>query len=172
MAKKARHMNTQKHESDISPVSLDFSAQIERIKEACGAKTDMDLAKILEIKHSSVASARKRESIPPRWFVEISNRYGVSADWLIFGEAPKYRHKRHAMASSPSFPPSPLDPELLRQVIEVVQDVLERRGMHLEAVKLAHIISLMYDMFHKTQKTPSAIDAERFLSLASLLSSD
>ena len=165
-------MNTRKHEIDISPSSIDFPQQFERIKEACGAKTDMDLAKILEIKHSSVASARKRKSIPPRWFVELSIRFGVSTDWLIFGEGPKYRQKHNAMSLFPSLPPSPLDPELLRQVIEVVQDVLERRGMHLEAVKLAHIISLMYDMLHKTQKTPSAIDAERFLSLASLLSSD
>jgi len=163
-------MDRQKHENDISPASLSFSAQFERIKEACGAKTDMDLARILEIKHSSVASARKRESIPPRWFVDISNRYGVSADWLIFGEGPKYRHKRQAMAVDTTLPPSPLDPGLLRQVIEVVQEVLEQRGMHLEPDKLAHLIALMFDMFHKTQKAPSPDDAERFLSLASLLS--
>lgn len=165
-------MDPQRYESDIPPASLDFSAQIERIKEACGAKTDMDLAKILEIKHSSVASARKRESIPPRWFIVISNRFGVSADWLIFGEGPKYRHKRQAMASDATLPPSPLDPGLLRQVIEVVQEVLERRGMHLDPDKLAHFFSLMYDMFHRTGKTPSPDDAERFLSLASLLSSE
>ena len=165
-------MDPQKHKNDISQNSLSFSAQFERIKEACGAKTDMDLARILEIKHSSIASARKRKSLPPRWFIDISNRYGVSADWLIFGEGPKYRHKRPAKALDSTLPPSPLDPGLLRQVIEVVQEVLERRDMHLDPDKLAHLIALMYDMFHKTQKAPSPDDAERFLSLAFLLSSD
>jgi len=166
-------MDKKNHGQDITSDSLDFSAQFERIKEACGARIDMDLARTLRIKHSSIASARQRSSIPPRWFVEIANRFGVSADWLIFGEGPKYRHKkRTAMAAAEALPPSPLDPGLLRQVIEVVQEVLERRDMHLDPFKLAHLFSLMYDMFHRTGKAPGPDDAERFLNLASLLSSD
>ena len=68
------------------PSAKSFDARMERIFIATGAKSDAALAKILEIRPPSVASAKKRQQLPGMWIEKISEKYGVSAHWLLFGE--------------------------------------------------------------------------------------
>ena len=56
-----------------------------------GVKTDTELARVLGIDHSSVAGARKRNNIPPKWIIDVSERFGISADWLLFGDGAMFR---------------------------------------------------------------------------------
>jgi len=58
---------------------------MERIFIATGAKNDAALAKILDIRPPSVASAKKRQQLPGMWIEKIAEEYGVSAHWLLFG---------------------------------------------------------------------------------------
>lgn len=55
--------------------------------EAAGAKSDSELARALSIQPPSVAAARKREQVPSGWVEQIAERFGVSADWLLFGDS-------------------------------------------------------------------------------------
>jgi len=62
-----------------------FKAQLDRLKEAIGATKDIELARALGVSASSVFGAKKRQSIPTDWIIEIANKYNVSSDWLIHG---------------------------------------------------------------------------------------
>jgi|GEM_PF-2811278 len=68
------------------PSAKSFDARMERIFTATGVKSDAALAKILEIRPPSVASAKKRQQLPGMWIEKIAEKYGVSAHWLLFGE--------------------------------------------------------------------------------------
>lgn len=63
-----------------------FDDILSRIRQACGAKSDKKLSEILDITYSAITAARKRGAIPPAWYVLISEKYGVSMDWLRTGE--------------------------------------------------------------------------------------
>jgi Predicted transcriptional regulator len=64
-----------------------FEERLQRIMDAAGAKSDSDLARALGIQPPSVAAARKREQVPSGWVEQVAERFGVSADWLLFGES-------------------------------------------------------------------------------------
>lgn len=67
-----------------------FEQKLERICEITGASTDSALARILGIKAPSVAAARKRRQIPGGWVERIAEKYRANANWLLFGEGPKF----------------------------------------------------------------------------------
>ena len=58
---------------------------IDRAKIALGVRTDVDLAKTLNIAQSAVAGWRKRGMVPQEQAVKIAQMTGVSLDWLILG---------------------------------------------------------------------------------------
>lgn len=64
-----------------------FEERLQRIMDAAGAKSDSDLARALGIQPPSVAAARKREQVPSGWVEQVAERFGVSADWLLFGDS-------------------------------------------------------------------------------------
>jgi hypothetical protein len=68
-----------------------FRERYARILSAVGATTDAGLAKALGIKSQSLAGSKKKGKIPPLWIEVIAEKYGVSADWLLFGEGPVRR---------------------------------------------------------------------------------
>lgn len=59
---------------------------------------------------------------------------------------------------------TPVNPELLRRIIEAVEGELSRRHLKLDAVKKAEAISLLYQMF-ETKGEIEAPQVERFLRL-------
>ncbi|UQZ89180.1 hypothetical protein C4J81_08205 [Deltaproteobacteria bacterium Smac51] len=64
-------------------------AILDRLKQISNANSDSELASALGLKYSSVSSAKSRGMIPTAWIINTANLFGVSADWLIFGEARK-----------------------------------------------------------------------------------
>lgn len=62
-----------------------FPAQWERLLQSTNSKTDASLATALGISAQSVSQARAKEKIPAQWFIDISVKYGVSADWVLYG---------------------------------------------------------------------------------------
>jgi len=71
-----------------------FAARMGRLQQAVGVENDAGLAKALGISHQSVASARKRRQLPYAWVAEISERHGISSDWLLHGEGSMRRRDR------------------------------------------------------------------------------
>ena len=68
-----------------------FNERFERIKKASGVKKDSELAKILGIKQPSVGGARKKKVLPTAWITFLSEKYNISADWLLYGTGQMYR---------------------------------------------------------------------------------
>ncbi len=63
-----------------------FYETFERLKIAVGARTDTDLANAIGLKHSTISAAKSKSEIPPGWIVDISRKFGVSLDWLVYGD--------------------------------------------------------------------------------------
>lgn len=64
---------------------------IERMKEATGAKNDVELANYLGLTRSNaISSWKSRESKPYAYCDIVSQDKGVTIDWLITGREPKF----------------------------------------------------------------------------------
>lgn len=69
-----------------------FDETYERMKSATHARTQMELAKMLDIGQSSISDAKRRKSIPAEWFLRLHDRFGLSIDWLRGKDGPMYDH--------------------------------------------------------------------------------
>lgn len=64
---------------------IDAQAIIDRLKAASGVTTDAALARELGITRGSVSLWKKHNAVPLHHAVAISERYGVSIDWIVTG---------------------------------------------------------------------------------------
>ncbi|MFH2098657.1 MAG: helix-turn-helix domain-containing protein, partial [Pseudomonadota bacterium] len=64
---------------------------LERLKEALGARTDAECARLLGVKPQNVSQARSSGQVPPGWVYAAAYGHGASADWIWFGEGPRTR---------------------------------------------------------------------------------
>lgn len=64
-----------------------FSEQLERMKKAVGVDTDTALAGYLGITQGSMSGAKAKKKIPPHWFFLVSDKTGISIDFLYSGNA-------------------------------------------------------------------------------------
>ena len=67
-----------------------FDEVYERIKYAANARTQVELAEVLEIRQSSISDAKRRRSIPAEWYIKLYDKFGVSLDWLRWHTGPMY----------------------------------------------------------------------------------
>lgn len=82
-------MPKKKHE--ITPaVQAAFDAAMERIKAVTGARTQVQLAEVLDVRQSSISDAKRRCSVPDTWLVKLLRTHKVLPDWIITGEGPQY----------------------------------------------------------------------------------
>ncbi len=67
-----------------------FEEALERIKKATGARTQVQLAEVLDVRQSSISDAKRRCSIPAEWFLKLYRSHGLDPDWLADGVEPVY----------------------------------------------------------------------------------
>lgn len=63
---------------------------ITRIQAVTHTRTQDELAAILDVRQSSIADAKKRQSIPPVWYMKLFEKLGINPDWLKKGTGPIY----------------------------------------------------------------------------------
>ena len=68
---------------------LDADKIIARAKQALVVNTDKKLAESLGIPRATVASWRRRGSVPVKYLLGLTSE-GISLDWLLTGEGPQY----------------------------------------------------------------------------------
>ena len=73
---------------DISSSYDNFSLQFERICEATGCRTQVELAALLGIKQSSVSIVKKQGRIPKSWLVTLY-ALGINPEWIMSGKGQK-----------------------------------------------------------------------------------
>ncbi len=81
-----------------------FHQVYERIREATRARTQVELAKVLGIKQSSISDAKRRGSIPADWFLTLFEERGINPDWLKKGTGPVFLRTQHGYFSDSTMP--------------------------------------------------------------------
>lgn len=61
---------------------------LDRIRKATKTSTQAELARLLEIRPSSMAEAIKRNSIPAEWYLKLFEKMGLNPEWLKKGTGP------------------------------------------------------------------------------------
>lgn len=84
----------------MSTADYDFTKAFERIKETCQSSTQFDLACVLGIAQSSVASACKRGVIPAPWLLKVLRKTATNPDWILYGD----KHPQKLVASNERLP--------------------------------------------------------------------
>ncbi len=101
------------HKKGKTP-SIDFhySELLGRIQKITHTRTQAGLAAILNVSQSSVAEAKRRQSIPADWYLKLFEKLGVNPDWLKKGSGPVYLRTEAGYVPSDGDGP-PIDPGLL-----------------------------------------------------------
>jgi len=67
-----------------------FDEAFGRIKKATGMRTQVEIAKLLDIRQSSISDAKRRQSIPDSWLIKLYQIYNLNPNWIIDGEMPQF----------------------------------------------------------------------------------
>jgi phage repressor protein C with HTH and peptisase S24 domain len=70
----------------------DFETFLRRIYASTGIESQTELAARLRINRSAITQARRKNSIPGNWLLELFRLYGLNPDWLESGIEPVYIH--------------------------------------------------------------------------------
>ncbi len=62
-----------------------FDEAMERIKKATGARTQVQLAEVLDVRQSSISDAKRRCSIPSDWQLKLWRSHKLNPDWVMTG---------------------------------------------------------------------------------------
>ncbi|MHC1753071.1 MAG: S24 family peptidase [Humidesulfovibrio sp.] len=73
---------------------------MERIKKATGARTQVQLAEVLEVRQSSISDAKRRCSVPSDWFLKLYRSHGLNPNWLSDGQEPVYLNASRGTVSA------------------------------------------------------------------------
>lgn len=125
--------------------SVDFNEVLGRIKEATGARTQVELATVLDIRQSSISDAKRRNSIPADWYMKLFKKYGLNPDWLSDGKGPHYLKTKEGYQA--------YDEPILSQT---VQEDLSGYGDPLSANKVVTYYSMVGEPTEKGRWKPSA----------------
>jgi hypothetical protein len=72
-----------------APESPAFAAIMFRIQEVTGARTQVQLAEVLDVRQSSISDAKRRQSVPDGWVLTVHLKYDVMPSWILTGEGPR-----------------------------------------------------------------------------------
>jgi hypothetical protein len=67
-----------------------FEDAFERIKKATGLRTQVEVAKLLDIRQSSISDAKRRKSVPDGWLIKLYQLYNLNPNWVLEGEQPQF----------------------------------------------------------------------------------
>ncbi len=65
-----------------------FNIFFERVSKATGISNLSELAKALKVNRSAVTQARKKDSVPAKWILQLYKQYKLNPDWLESGSGP------------------------------------------------------------------------------------
>ncbi|MBB5143041.1 helix-turn-helix domain-containing protein [Desulfovibrio intestinalis] len=65
-----------------------FNEIMMRIQSVTNTKTQVELAKFLGIRQSSISDAKKRRAIPAEWLIKLLKHKSTNPDWILLGVEP------------------------------------------------------------------------------------
>ena len=136
---------------------MEIDAILERIRHLKSLKSEKDLAFLFGLSPQDFSNRKKRNTLRPL-VLEWAAREGINVNWLVCEEGEIYGRQGEGMISGG------IDKDLLRLVIEMVEQGAEELGLHPKADKKAELIVTLYEM-HQSQKE---IDRRTLLRLVRL----
>jgi phage repressor protein C with HTH and peptisase S24 domain len=70
-----------------------FESFLKRVFEATGITSQTELASALKINRSAITQARKKDSIPDKWILQLYRSFGLNPDWVETGMGQKFQKK-------------------------------------------------------------------------------
>ena len=67
-----------------------FDEAFDRIKKATGMRTQVEIAKLLDIRQSSISDAKRRQSVPDSWLIKLYQVYNLNPNWVLDGDTPQF----------------------------------------------------------------------------------
>jgi SOS-response transcriptional repressor LexA len=77
-------------DTEIQETGNRFDEAFDRIKKSTGMRTQVEIAKLLDIRQSSISDAKRRQSIPDSWLIKLYQVYNLNPNWIIDGESPQF----------------------------------------------------------------------------------
>jgi phage repressor protein C with HTH and peptisase S24 domain len=71
-------------------IAYKFESFLQRVFEATGIASQTELASALKINRSAITQARKKDSIPDKWILQLYRIFGISPDWIETGSGPTF----------------------------------------------------------------------------------
>ncbi len=62
-----------------------FESFLQRVSEVTGISSQSELASVLNINRSAITQARKKDSIPGKWILQLYKKFGLNPDWIETG---------------------------------------------------------------------------------------
>ncbi|MFH2219260.1 MAG: helix-turn-helix transcriptional regulator [Pseudomonadota bacterium] len=62
-----------------------FESFINRVFKATGITSQTELASVLKINRSAITQARKKDSIPEKWILQLYRSFGLNPEWVETG---------------------------------------------------------------------------------------
>lgn len=66
-------------------IGTKFESFLKRIYHATGISSQAELASALNINRSAITQARKKDSIPDKWVLQLYRSFGLNPDWIESG---------------------------------------------------------------------------------------
>lgn len=76
-----------------------YSDTIDRLLQGAGLKRNSQLAELLGVSPQAVSQARRKGRIPDGWVLKIAEQFGLSTDWIFFGDE---NHRTSSSSHAPS----------------------------------------------------------------------
>ena len=70
-----------------------FESFLQRVFQATGITSQTELASVLKINRSAITQARKKNSIPDKWILQLYKTYGLNPDWVETGSGQTFIRK-------------------------------------------------------------------------------
>ncbi|MGA7145087.1 MAG: helix-turn-helix transcriptional regulator [Desulfobacterales bacterium] len=71
-------------------VAYRFESFLQRVFDATGIASQTELASALKINRSAITQARKKDSIPDKWILQLYRIFGLNPDWIETGSGPTF----------------------------------------------------------------------------------
>lgn len=121
---------------------------LERLYIAANARTDKELAEMINKSPQAIYEAKRKERIPDSWVRIVSEKTGISADWIYFERGPLRTDEGESKASDTD---ELLEKKTLIKAIEEIEDASDIVKKSINSENRAEITLKVYDILKKNK---------------------
>lgn len=138
----------------------------QRIAHVRGSESQAAFARRLEVHKNTLGYYERGERAPDSNFLAKLAETGVNVHWVVTGEGPVLLSELGTQVGRPGT----FNRDRLFEVVEVLEEVLEERDVHLAPRKMAELVVLVYEEITEQEEEGARPDREKIVRLVRLAS--